>query len=250
VTARQRDVLVVVPVHNEALSLGAVLGELRTHAPDCVVVVVNDGSTDTTSDVVRAAGVPVIDLCFNVGIGGAVQAGFKYALERGYQIVVQLDGDGQHAPEEIASLIEPVRAGQCEMAIGSRFTDGRGDYDGSRLRRFGTHLLSRICGLVTGQRITDATSGFRAYGPAALRYLASYYPADYPEPEAIVLLSRRGLAIREVPVSMRPRQGGRSSISGTQTIYYMAKVTLSLLLAVFKEGPARQATQEVHHASH
>lgn len=241
-SVRQRDVLVIVPVYNEALSLGAVLTELRAEAPDYDVVCVNDGSTDTTSEVVRTAGVPVIDLCFNLGIGGAVQAGFKYALEHGYAIVVQLDGDGQHAADEIASLVEPVRAGQCEMAIGSRFTSGRGDYDGSVGRRLATNMLSRICGLVTGQHITDATSGFRAYGPRALRYLASYYPADYPEPEAIVLLSRRGLAICEVPVHMRPRQGGRSSISGTQMVYYMTKVTLSLLLAAFKEGPARQAT--------
>ncbi len=241
-TARRNDVLVIVPVHNEALSLGAVLSELRAQAPDCDVVVVNDGSTDATPEVARAAGVPVIDLCFNLGIGGAVQAGFKYALERDYPIVVQLDGDGQHLPEEIAALIAPVRAGQCEMSIGSRFTGGRGDYDGSALRRLATNVLSRICGAVTGQRFTDATSGFRAYGPRALRYLAAYYPADYPEPEAIVLLSRRGLAIREVPVRMRARQGGRSSISGTRIVYYMAKVTLSLLLAAFKEGPARQTT--------
>ena len=241
-TARQSDVLVIVPVHNEALSLGAVLSELRAHAPYCDVVVVNDGSTDATPDVAHAAGVPVIDLCFNLGIGGAVQAGFKYALERDYPIVVQLDGDGQHLPEEIAPLIEPVRTGECEMSIGSRFTNGRNDYNGSVARRLATNVLSRICGLVTGQRITDATSGFRAYGPRALRYLAAYYPADYPEPEAIVLLSRRGLTIREVAVRMRPRQGGRSSISGTRVVYYMAKVTLSLLLAALKEGPARQTT--------
>ncbi len=239
---RTNDVLVVVPVHNEALSLGAVLGELRAHAADCDVVVVNDGSTDATAAVARAAGVPVLDLCFNIGIGGAVQAGFKYALERDYRIVVQLDGDGQHLAEEIAALIEPVCAGRCEMAIGSRFVEGSAYYDGSAARRLATKLLSRICGALTGQRITDATSGFRAYGPRALRYLAAYYPADYPEPEAIVLLSRRGLPICEVPVRMRVRQGGQSSIRGTRAVYYMTKVTLSLLLAAFKEGPARQIT--------
>jgi hypothetical protein len=238
--SRTGEVLVVVPVHNEALSLGAVLSELRTCAPDCDVLVVNDGSTDTTADVARAAGVPVIDLCFNLGIGGAVQAGFKYAVERDYSIVVQLDGDGQHMAEEIAVLIEPVRSGRCEMAIGSRFVNGNGDYEGSAARRLATNILSHICGALTGQRITDATSGFRAYGRRALRYLASYYPADYPEPEAIVLLSRRGLSICEVPVRMRARQGGQSSIRGTRTVYYMTKVTLSLLLAAFKEGPARQ----------
>lgn len=237
---KRSDVLVVVPVHNEALSLGAVLTDIRTYAPDCDVLVVNDGSTDSTADVAHATGVPVLDLCFNLGIGGAVQAGFKYAVERDYSIVVQLDGDGQHLAEEIAPLIEPVRNGRCEMAIGSRFANGSGDYDGSAARRLATNVLSRICGALTGQRITDATSGFRAYGRRALRYLAAYYPADYPEPEAIVLLSRRGLSICEVPVRMRVRQGGQSSIRGTRTIYYMTKVPLSLLLAAFKEGPAQQ----------
>ncbi len=238
---RPRDLLVIVPVRNEEDSLRAVLAELREQASGCDVVVVNDGSTDGTADVARAAGVPVLELGFNLGIGGAVQAGFKYALERGYGIAVQFDGDGQHAADQIALLAAPVRAGECEMTIGSRFL-GSAEYDGSVWRKNGTRLLSWLCARVTGQRITDATSGFRAFGPRALRYLASYYPSDYPEPEAIVLLSRRGLPIREVPVSMRPRQAGRSSISGLRTIYYMAKVSLSLLLAAFKEGPARQTT--------
>jgi len=236
----QREVLVIVPAHNEAGSIAAVLSELREQAPDCDVVVVNDGSTDGTAAVARAAGARVIELSFNLGIGGAVQAGFKYAVERGYRIAVQFDGDGQHAADQIALLVAPVRAGESEMAIGSRFL-GSGEYDGSAWRKLGTRLLSWLCARVSGQRITDATSGFRAFGPRALSYLASYYPADYPEPEAIVLLSRRGLPMREVPVRMRARQGGRSSISGAGAVYYMAKVSLSLLLAAFKEGPARQA---------
>jgi hypothetical protein len=238
--ARRGDALVIVPAHNEAEALGGVLDELRRDAPECDVLVVNDGSTDASAGVARRAGVPVLDLCFNLGIGGAVQAGFKYALERGYTFAVQVDGDGQHRAGEIASLLAPVRAGECELAIGSRFLTG-GEYEGSGWRRAGTGFLSLVCRLVTGQRITDATSGFRAFGPRALRYLASYYPADYPEPEAVVLLSRRGLAIREVPVRMRPRAAGRSSIRGPLAVYYMAKVSLSLLLAVFKEGPGRQA---------
>ena len=236
-----RGVLVIVPVHNEAASLGAVLADLRDQAPGCDVLVVNDGSTDGTAAVARASGAAMLELCFNLGIGGAVQAGFKYAVERGYGIAVQFDGDGQHAADQIAALVAPVRVGECEMTIGSRFLDSV-EYDGSVWRKAGTRLLSWLCARVTGQRITDATSGFRAFGPRALRYLAAYYPADYPEPEAIVLLSRRGLPIREVPVRMRPRQGGRSSISGAGTVYYMAKVSLSLLIAAFKEGPARQAS--------
>lgn len=237
--ATAQAVLVIVPAHNEAESLGEVLAELRQQPGDYDVLVVNDGSTDETAAVAREAGYPVLDMCFNLGIGGAVQAGFKYALERGYEIAVQLDGDGQHPPDQLEALVAPVRAGECEMSIGSRFLDA-GDYEGSLSRRMGTRILSGICMLVTGRRITDATSGFRAFGPRALRYLASFYPADYPEPEAIVLLSRRGLTIREVSVRMRPRRAGRSSISGLGSVYYMAKVSLSLLLAVLKEGPSRQ----------
>jgi hypothetical protein len=237
-SGRSAEVLVIVPVYNEAEALPDVLAELREHAPACDVVVVDDGSTDDTAAVARAAGHTVLEMCFNLGIGGAVQAGFKYALEHGYGIAVQMDGDGQHPPEQIEALVAPVRAKECEMSIGSRFLEGQ-DYEGSLARRVGTRFLSWICTLVTGQRITDATSGFRAFGPRALRYLASYYPADYPEPEAIVLLSRRGLPIREVPVHMRPRPAGRSSIRGVGAAYYMAKVSLALLLAVIKEGPSR-----------
>ena len=233
-------VLVIVPVYNEAEALGGVLAGLREQAPACDVVVVNDGSTDGTAAVARQAGYPVLEMCFNLGIGGAVQAGFKYALEHGYDIAVQIDGDGQHLPEQIEMLVAPVREGACEMSIGSRFLTERG-YKGSAWRRLGTRFLSLICTLVTGHRITDATSGFRAFGPQALRYLASFYPADYPEPETIVLLNRRGLSIQEVPVDMRSRQGGSSSISGASAVYYMAKVSLSLLLAVFKEGPTNRA---------
>jgi glycosyltransferase involved in cell wall biosynthesis len=232
-------VLVIVPAHNEAEALPNVLDQLRRDTADCDVVVINDGSTDDTARVAREAGFRVLDMCFNLGIGGAMQAGFKYAIERGYGIAVQMDADGQHVADQIERIVAPVRAGECELCIGSRFLE-RMDYDGSFWRRLGTRYLSRVCTMVTGQRITDATSGFRAIGPSALRYLAWHYPSDYPEPESIVLLSRHGLTIREVAVRMQPRQAGRSSISGLATFYYMAKVSLSVLLAVFKEGPTSQ----------
>jgi glycosyltransferase involved in cell wall biosynthesis len=234
------DTLIIVPARNEAEAIGAVLAELREHVPHYDVVVINDGSTDGTAAVARAAGCRVVDMPFNLGIGGAVQAGFKYAIDRGYAFAVQMDGDGQHPADQIEELIRPVRAGECEVCSGSRFLNGE-RYDGSAARRQGTRLLSWLCSALSGSRITDATSGFRAFGPRALAYLASYYPADYPEPEAIVLLSRRGMPVREVPVQMRRRQAGRSSIGGARSLYYMTKVCLSLLLAAVKEGPRQQA---------
>lgn len=235
------DVLVIIPVYNEAEALGGVLEEMAAEAPGYDVVVVNDGSTDDTAGVARRAGFQVLDLSLNLGIGGAVQAGFKFALKHDYRIAVQMDGDGQHCADQLDSLVAPVRAGECEMCIGSRFLEDSEAYEGSEWRRMGTRFLSRLCSIIIRRPITDATSGFRAFGPRALRYLADYYPADYPEPEAVVLLSRRGLPIVEVPARMRPRQAGRSSISGAMPFYYMAKVSLSLLLAFFKEGPERQS---------
>jgi glycosyltransferase involved in cell wall biosynthesis len=239
-SARTSDTLIIVPARNEADAIGLVLAELHEHGPQYDVVVINDGSTDDTAAIARAAGCKVVDMPYNLGIGAAVQAGFKYAIERGYAIAVQMDGDGQHPADQIDLLVAPVRSGACEVCSGSRFLNGE-RYDGSAARRQGTRLLSWLCSLMSGRRITDATSGFRAFGPRALEYLASYYPADYPEPEAIVLLSRRGMPVREVPVQMRRRQAGRSSIHGARSVYYMAKVCLSLLLAALKEGPAGQA---------
>ena len=240
---RRSDVLIIVPVLNEAEALPSVLGDLRRESPCSDVVVVNDGSTDRTAAVAREAGFRVLDMCFNLGIGGAMQAGFKYAVERGYAIAVQLDGDGQHPADQIDKIVAPVRDSGCDMAIGSRFLEDNG-YEGDPWRRRGTRFLSRICTLASGQRITDATSGFRAFGPRALSYFVARYPADYPEPETIVLLSRRGMRVCEVPVEMRARQGGKSSISGIGGVYYMAKVTLALLIAVFKREPDSTSTRE------
>lgn len=237
---RASDTLIIVPARNEAEAIGLVLAELRDTAPQYDVVVINDGSTDETASIARAAGCRIVEMPYNLGIGAAVQAGFKYAIELGYTYAVQMDADGQHPASELERLLDPVRSRECQMCSGSRFLNGE-HYDGSSARRQGTRLLSWLCSLMSGQRITDATSGFRAFGPLALEYLSSYYPADYPEPEAIVLLSRRGIPLREVPVQMRRRQAGRSSIHGARSVYYMAKVCLSLLLAALKEGPARQA---------
>lgn len=228
--------LVIVPALNEARSLRAVLREVRGAAPGFDLLVVNDGSVDETSEVARSEGCAVLDLCFNLGIGGAVQAGFKYAVEGGYDVAVQVDGDGQHPADQIQALSRPILEEGFDMVVGSRYLVAD-HYGGGRLRRLGNAALSRMCSLFSRQRVTDSTSGFRAYSPRALAYLAHRYPADYPEPESIVLLARRGMRIRESPVKMRERRYGSSSIVGVRPLYYMAKVGLALLLDVIKEAP-------------
>lgn len=231
--------LVIIPAFNEARSLPGVLREVRAAAPDFDVLVVNDGSADETSLVVRSEGCAVLDLCFNLGIGGAVQAGFKYAVEGGYDVAVQVDGDGQHPADQIQALSRPILEEGFDMVVGSRYL-APGPYEGGRLRRLGNAVLSRMCSLLSGRRVTDSTSGFRAYGARALAYLAHRYPSDYPEPESIVLLARRGMRIAEVPVKMRERQYGSSSITGLRPLYYMIKVGLALVLDIIKEAPRRR----------
>jgi glycosyltransferase involved in cell wall biosynthesis len=235
-TPKRSRALLIVPAYNEEASLRSVLQELREVAPQFDVVVVNDGSSDSTSAIAKSLGVPVLDLCINLGIGGAVQTGFKYALEKGYETAVQVDSDGQFPPDRIASLVALVLEDGFDMVIGSRYLEDAG-YDGSPLRRLGNFILSKIATLFSRQKITDATSGFRAYSRRALDYLATYYPPDYPEPESIVFLARQGLKIREEPVAMRPRQGGVSSIGGLRPLSYMSKVSLALTLNALKERP-------------
>jgi glycosyltransferase involved in cell wall biosynthesis len=230
---------VIIPAYNEARSLPHVLREARAAAPGFDLLVVNDGSADETFEIARSEGCAVLDLCFNLGIGGAVQAGFKYAVEGGYDVAVQVDGDGQHPADQIEALSRPILEEGCDMAVGSRYL-APGRYEGGRLRRLGNAVLSRLCSLLSGQRVTDCTSGFRAYSARAMAYLAHRYPADYPEPESIVLLARQGMRIREVPVKMRERRYGRSSITGVRPLYYMTKVGLALVLDVIKEAPQGQ----------
>ena len=239
-SADSSEALIIVPAYNEEATLRLVLEELRDVARRFDVVVVNDGSSDSTPAIARSLAVPVLDLCFNLGIGGAVQTGFKYAVAEGYQVAVQVDSDGQFPPDRIDSLVRLVLDDGWDMVIGSRYLGDPG-YDGSLLRRFGNLILSNIATLFSHYRITDATSGFRAYSRRALEYLAEYYPPDYPEPESIVFLSRQGLRIREEPVSMRQRQGGVSSIGGLRPLYYMGKVSLALTLNALKEKPLPSA---------
>jgi glycosyltransferase involved in cell wall biosynthesis len=221
--------LAIVPAWNEARDLPRVLGELRETAPGWEVCVVDDGSTDSTADVARNAGAVVLRLPVNLGIGGAVQTGYLWARDHGYDIAAQVDGDGQHDPAYLAAAARLVIDGEADVVVGSRYL-GAGGFQSTALRRSGARYLSWFLRLRCGARTTDPTSGFRIAGRRAIEYFAANYPSDYPEPEAIALAIRRGLRVREVPVVMRSRQHGASSISPARTLYYLIKVSIALLL--------------------
>ena len=234
--------IAIVPAHNEEASLGPLLAEIRAAEPDVGIVVVNDGSTDATARVAAAAGVPVVNLPFNVGIGGTVQTGYQYALEHGYEVAIQVDGDGQHDPREIGRVLEPIIEDRADLVVGTRFVSG-GGYRGTRLRRVGIRIFANVVSLMVGQRVSDTTSGFRAVNRKALRLFAAQYPHDYPEVESIVLLSRHGLRMLEVPVQMRVRETGASSITALSAAYYMIKVLLALFIGLFRRYPTPQEDQ-------
>ncbi len=227
----------LVPAYNEEGSIGDVIDELRAVDPDAEVVVVDDGSRDRTGEVAAARGARVIRLPFNIGIGGAVQTGYRYAHENGFDLAVRVDGDGQHDPREVRLLLEPLLAGEADVAVGSRFagTDG---YRSSRSRRFAIRVLAWTVSALTGQRVTDPTSGFQVANRRAIALFAADFPHDYPEVEATVLLARHGLRRVEVPVTMRERSAGRSSIGAFRSVYYMVKVLLAVFVAMFRRVEA------------
>jgi glycosyltransferase involved in cell wall biosynthesis len=224
----------IVPARDEEDCIAGVVREIRAFDPGLEVVVVDDGSRDRTAAVAAAAGARVVRLPFNLGIGGAVQTGFRYALEHGFELAVRLDGDGQHDPRELPRLLEPVLAGEADIAVGSRFAAPSNGYRSSRSRRIGIRLLAAIVSLLVRQRVTDTTSGFQALNRRAIALFAADYPHDYPEVEATVMVVRHRLRLREVPVVMRNRAAGRSSIGGFGSVYYMAKVLLALFVGLFR----------------
>jgi hypothetical protein len=230
--------LAIVPAYNEAGMVGRVVREIRRHAPDFDVLVVDDGSTDTTAAHARAQGAMVISHPFNLGIGGAMQSGYKYALRHGYDVAVQVDGDGQHKPAYIPKLLEALHTEgeEADMVCGSRF---RGDpgYKVPIGRRIGNLIFAIVLTLITRQRITDPTSGFRMTNRRGIELFARDYPHDYPEVEAILMLNAHRLRIHEVHVSMNARGFGRSSIDYPRSAYYMLKVLLAIFIGLFRRRP-------------
>lgn len=229
-------ILVVIPAYNEGESVKKVILEVRHYLADADILLVNDGSTDLTSERARNSGVLVLDLPFNLGIGGAMQAGYKYACEKGYSIAIQVDGDGQHDPKEISKLLEVLESKNVDMVIGSRFLSHT-EYKSSIMRRFGISIFSGVISAIVGQKITDPTSGFRAANRKAIQLFASDYPQDYPEPEAVILLHQCRLKIGEVPVGMSERYAGESSITRIRSVYYMVKVLLAIFVDCFEKPP-------------
>ncbi|HNX69517.1 MAG TPA: glycosyltransferase family 2 protein [Candidatus Omnitrophota bacterium] len=229
-------ILVIVPSFNEAASIRHVVEEARTVFPCATLLVINDNSADNTEEEALKSGALVATLPSNLGIGGAMQTGYQIALEEDYDIAVQLDGDGQHDPAFLKTLIAPILENKLDFCIGSRFLDPSSpSFRSTWLRRIGILFFCRLLGLLTGLYLTDPTSGFRAVGKKLIRIFASYYPVDFPEPESIQAAKRLGARIGEVPVLMRERQGGISSIRYLRTFYFMIKVTLAILIDTLKK---------------
>ena len=222
-------ILVIIPCYNEAENIAGVVHRLRKACPEADYVVVNDCSTDQSVQVLKAEGCNYLDLPVNLGIGGGVQCGYLYAVRHGYDVAVQMDGDGQHDPAYLMEVVQPVLDGVYDMCIGSRFIKKEG-FQTSFMRRVGIRWLSGMIRLLCGKRVLDVTSGFRATNLAMTAYFAQHHATDYPEPEAILAASLAGFRVGEAPVIMRERQGGVSSIHSFKSAYYMIKVSLALII--------------------
>jgi glycosyltransferase involved in cell wall biosynthesis len=228
--------LAIVPALNEERSIAGVIAEIRAADPGFDIVVVDDGSVDRTAEVAAAAHAHVVRHPYNLGIGGAVQTGLQYARDHGFDVAVQVDGDAQHDPSEIDKLLEPIVEDRADLVVGSRFLDER-QYHPPLARLMGIKLFAALVSLIVRQRVTDTTSGFRAVNRRGIAIFASDYPHDYPEVEATVLVFKHRLRLTEVPVRMRIRTTGASSITFRLSVYYMVKVTLALFVGLFRRSP-------------
>jgi glycosyltransferase involved in cell wall biosynthesis len=224
----------IVPAFNEERNIVRVLAELRQFDPGLQVVVISDGSTDRTAEVAEAGGAHVLRLPFNLGLGGAVQTGFRFAWEEGYELAVRVDGDGQHDATQLGVVVAPVLAGEADIVVGSRFVSEEGGYRSSAARRVGIRILSWVVSTIGRQKVTDPTSGFQALNRRAIGLYAADLPHDYPEVEGLVMAIRHRVRLKEVPVTMREREHGRSSIGTLASVYYMVKILLALFVGLFR----------------
>ena len=222
-------ILVIIPCYNEEASIEKVVANLKAKAPFADYLIINDCSTDSTESILREKGMNYINNPVNLGIGGGVQAGYLYARENGYDIAVQMDGDGQHDPAYLADVCQPVIDGQLDMAVGSRFIKKEG-FQTSFMRRLGINIISFLIKFLTGKKVYDVTSGYRACNRRLIEFFSNDYADDYPEPEAIMSCIMNGYRVGEVPVVMEERQGGVSSIRSLKSAYYMIKVCLALVV--------------------
>lgn len=235
------DLLIIVPAFNEAENIAFVVEKIRASVPDADILVINDGSTDGTREAIAALDVINLNLPFNLGIGGAVQAGFLFAKQKGYARLGRVDGDGQHDPAQMPKLLQTLAEGDADVVIGSRFVDGAG-YLASWQRAIGIQLFARTVSLMTRQRFTDTTSGFQVHNRAALSFLADNLPTDYPEIEGLILLKKNGFKVKEVGVTMLPRRAGSSSITAVHSIYYIFKVYIAILVEMLRK-PVRSGDE-------
>lgn len=222
-------ILIIIPAYNEAENIQKVIEAVRNSVPEMDYIVVNDCSVDDTEKICKQNRYQYISLPVNLGIGGGVQTGYLYALQNGYDIAIQLDGDGQHDPSYIHELIEPIINNEADIVIGSRFISKEG-FQSSIPRRFGIKFLSFIIKIFCGAKIKDVTSGFRAVNRKFIKYYAENYAQDYPEPEAIIAAIMNSGRVKEISVMMSERNGGKSSISAWKSVYYMFKVSLAIAL--------------------
>lgn len=221
--------LIIIPAYNESASIQATVEEIKKEATDFDYVIINDCSSDNTREICEKNGFNVVNLPVNLGIGGAVQTGYKYGVKYGYDLAVQVDGDGQHDPKFLSKMSEYLLEADADMVIGSRFIEKEG-FQSSGARRAGIRYFTFLIRLLTGKTVTDPTSGLRMVNRDIMEMFAQDYPKDYPEPESVVAVLRRGKKVKELPVVMRERNGGVSSISLKKSVYYMIKVSLAILI--------------------
>lgn len=235
---KDANIIIIIPAYKEADNIEKLVNSIIKQYPMYDYIIINDGSKDATRQICQKNGYNFIDLPINLGIGGAVQAGYKYAQREGYTIAVQIDGDGQHDVSQLDKVIEPLLCGDFDVVIGSRFIEKEG-FQPSFMRRFGIRFLSGLIWVCTGRKFLDVTSGYRAVNRRFIEIYAENYPSDYPEPEAIVSAIMHKGRVTEVPVAMKERQAGTSSIHAWKSVYYMIKVTLAILVCRVSFGIRR-----------